>query len=368
MTILAKPKGPVAYRIASFSDFESIAALETRNGLTAKSKSEWEHLWRANPAYQKRPDWPTGWVLENSDGQIVGSFGNIPLSYEFQGRELLTVAGRGLVADPPYRGHATALIRRFITQKADLIINSSCNAASAPLHEALRFSRVPIGRWDRSTFWITNYRGFVNSFLRNKHLPAVLANALIPALWAKRKFGTTRPRIDCDLQTAANFDERFDDFWEESRRTNNHKLLANRSRANLSWHFHHALSRNAAWVVSTGSPSRLNAYAVFLRDDNPLYGLKRVRLIDFQERGGSTSTLESMLGVGLGQCENLGIHVLEAFGFSPEKQRVIERLAPWHRRLPSWLFYYRTRNSQLAADLKVPAAWDPCHFDGDASL
>src|SRR5215212_11651757 len=79
-------------RNAVFEDYGRIAALQARNGLAVKSYEDWRALWGANPIYkQKGGDWPIGWVLETTRGEIVGSISNIPLAYQFQGRELLTV-------------------------------------------------------------------------------------------------------------------------------------------------------------------------------------------------------------------------------------------------------------------------------------
>src|SRR5436190_1382037 len=69
---------PAKFREAVFADHAQIAHLESRYGLTPKSYEAWSHLWLANPLYRTfRQDWPIGWVLEDDDGRIVGSMGNI---------------------------------------------------------------------------------------------------------------------------------------------------------------------------------------------------------------------------------------------------------------------------------------------------
>ena len=60
--------------------------------------------------------------------------------------------------------------------------------------------------------------------------------------------------------------------------------------------------------------------------------------------------------------------MLEAMGFAPEKQRVIDSLLPHRRALSSWRYFYKTANPELAEILKRPEVWDPSCFDGDASL
>jgi hypothetical protein len=60
--------------------------------------------------------------------------------------------------------------------------------------------------------------------------------------------------------------------------------------------------------------------------------------------------------------------MFEVCGLRPEKQVVINKLAPHLRQLPSWLYFYKARSSDLEKELQNPDVWDPSQFDGDASL
>src|SRR5207253_8256119 len=97
---------PPALRRTCFADYEKIAALETRHGLTVKSRENWVRLWAANPVFKQHLDWPLGWVLENDRHGIVGSLENIPLYYEFEGETFLPATGRARATDPEYRSYA----------------------------------------------------------------------------------------------------------------------------------------------------------------------------------------------------------------------------------------------------------------------
>src|SRR5579864_5039183 len=93
----------VKIREASFEDYPQIVALESKYGLETKCNEEWKHLWCNNPAYrQYQKSLPIGWVLEGEDRTIVGSLGNIPLFYEFEGRRLLASVAHAWVIDVPY--------------------------------------------------------------------------------------------------------------------------------------------------------------------------------------------------------------------------------------------------------------------------
>jgi len=356
----------VKIREARLTDYAQIAALEARNGLETKPQQEWEHLWRNNPVFGRLADWPIGWVVENENGEIVGAAGNLPVSYILDGREIIAAGGRAFVADPSYRSYAASLVRRFIHQKhAELLLVSSANSNSAPLLYAMRFSHVPSGTWDQSSFWITNHRGLMASALQKKRLPSFIGYALLPLLRLKDAFTRKPRRTTCDLTICPEFDDRFDQFWAELKRTRP-VMLANRSRETLAWHFKFALEQNRAWIVAVSDGWRLLAY--YLRHDKPELGLTRVRLVDFQTLHASTEFLEPMLSWALQKCRDQGIHMLEAYGFSPEKQAMIDSLSPHHRRFPAWTYFYNARNPELATQLKDPMIWDPSHFDGDASI
>src|SRR5690348_10623252 len=85
-------------REARFEDYDQIARLEARFGLEVKPYPEWVHLWKGNPTYRElKTDWPIGWVLEDEDGKITGSMGNIPFLYELEGRKILVATGHSWV-------------------------------------------------------------------------------------------------------------------------------------------------------------------------------------------------------------------------------------------------------------------------------
>jgi len=368
MLATAESRSAVTVRETRLGDYEQIAALEARNGLEIKSRAEWEHLWLNNPVFTRLTNWPMGWVVENDGHGIVGSVSNLPLSYVLDGREIITASARAFVADPPFRGHTFSLVRRFSHQKqAELLVVSSANSNSAPVLEAIRFSRVPTGSWDESRFWITNHRGLMASALLKKRLPAILGYALVPFLRLKDAF-TKKPReTNHELSICTEFDERFDQFWADLKRTRP-CMMANRSRETLVWHFKYALQQKKAWIVAVNEGWRLLAYSVFLRHDKPELGLTRMRLVDFQTIQAKVDVLEPMLSWALQQCRQQGIHMLEAFGFSPEKQKVIDSLSPHRRQFPAWTFFYNARDKELAKQLKDPMVWDPSVFDGDAAL
>jgi hypothetical protein len=368
-------RGPTL-REASFADFEQIAALATRHGLARpRSQEAWRHLWLANPHYRERGgNWTIGWVLEDDAGRIVASIENIPLAYEFQGARVLAASGRSWVADEEYRSGSLLLLEHVISQPTiDLYVNSTFSVASMPAITVFGCSRVPVGVWDESAFWVTDHPAFVKSVLKRQgnRLASALSYPLSAALLLRERFTNTAvsPR-GVEVRACANFDERFDDFWVELRRRHPHLLLAVRTREVMAWHFKYALADNRAWIATVVEGGRLIAYAVFDRRYRRDIGLYRVRLVDFQALDGSTDLLPPIISWALGKCRAEGIHMLESVGRWLEPGELLDVIAPYRRKLSgtAWLHAYRANNALLADQLRDRRAWAPSLFDGDASL
>lgn len=365
----------VAARIrpATFADYSQIAALSARYGLKPKSTEEWVHLWRENPAYLSLPTWPIGWVVETDAHEIVGHIANIPSHLEYNGRRLLAASGGGLVVDERYRSYAFPLFSQYCNQSApDLFLNTSVNANGMPLHQLFHFLQVPTGAWNRASFWVTNYPNFASRMLMQKQWPLWLtyptaaAVAIKDALWPHP---STRVKRGLQLNLRDRFDADFDEFWQSLSALSSY-VLGVRSRETLNWHFKYALQNGTAWITTITRERQLLAYAIFLRQDNHEVGLDRMRLVDFQALDRDPEHLVPMIALSLKKCRAQQIHMLEAIGFAPDKQRVLSRIAPHQRELPCWLYFYKVnkKDPQLAEQLQDPAVWDPSSFDGDGSL
>jgi len=374
MSKLASTGGVAQVREATFADYPQMAALESRYRLHPRPYDEWVHLWQGNPACRDLPEWKIGWVVENEQKEIVGHISNVPSAFEFRGRELIAASGRGLAVDERYRSYAFPLFSSFFNQKnIDLILNSTVNAQGMNLHELFHCQRCPAGAWDQSVFWITGYRGFAAKLAESKNAPLpTLLSYPVSAVLAVQDVFKRQPRPPkiqgAELDFTAGFDQRFEVFWKELKARQPSSLLAVRSHDTLDWHFKFALEQQRVWIVTLTCDSSLRAYGIFLRQDNYNVGLKRVRLVDFQSLDNEPHALGGMLWLALERCREQGFHMLEVNGFSAEKRAMLEPLAPHHRQLPCWLYYYKARDKQLAESLKDPSVWDPTPFDGDGAL
>jgi hypothetical protein len=358
-------------REATFDDYAQIAALESRYGLEAKTYRQWAHLWAGNPACRYLPHWKIGWVIEDN-GRIVGSVGNIPLLYEFEGRRILAASGRSQVADPAYRSASLLLLDRVINQPGiDLYLNNTMTLPAAAAFEVFACPKVPSGLWDQSAFWITNQRGFIESVLcKRKYRMTRLLSYPASAASFLKDWVTQIPlqEGDTEVQAFPGFDQRFEKFWMEFRANHPRVLLAVRTQEVLEWHFMHAVLDQRLWVAAAMHGPKIAAYAIFDRQDNPEIGLKRVRLVDFVSLDGSTALLEPLLAWAVRKCRAEGIHMLESVGRWLEGGEFMEAAAPHRRKLSTWTFFYLAKDAALARALTDRHAWMPSLFDGNASL
>jgi hypothetical protein len=361
-------------RAASLQDYAQVGSLLTRNGMTPTSKERWLELWEGNPVLRHwGAQYPIGWVLEIERGEVVGYVGNIPLAYRFRRRELRAATGISLTVDEAHRGYALLLLDCLVQQdNLDLLINTTVSPVAEPLVIFLRFSRVPVGKWDNAAFWITNYHGFSQSVLVSSSVPlaAILSYPIAAGLFCIDKLMSRTSPIHstCSIEFPVQFDGRFDEFWKELEYQNEDRLLAVRTQETLRWHFQHALERQRAWIVTASQRRNLVAYAIFDRCDNPDRQLKRVRLVDFQALRGFEEMLFSFAYSMCNYCRQADIHVLEVFGSWLDRLALPKALPRYSRNLSSWRSYYLAKNPELREPLRDGNAWVLSSFDGDSSL
>jgi len=358
-------KSSPTLRKATLDDYCQIAELQRRNSRHVKERQEWSQQWTENPAYQALvPGCPMGWALEVGH-QVVGFFGNIPFFYHFQGNVVPAATGQNWVVDAPYRSYSPLLLEAFLAQeKIELMIHTT-GARTRALLEAFDYSRVPVGRWDRSSIWITDYSTYVSGWLKRRKLPQILKTPLSVALQLKAlpKIG---PRQEADVKIAStdHFDDDFTVFAEALRDKNVGRLLNDRSRKVLAWHFISAQADNRLWVVKLLKAARLRAYAIFVK---PLHESPTITLVDFQTID-SVNWLFPIIHFAANQCRQSGRYMISTIGMHL-MGRDIDDLAPFHRRRPErWSAYYKAKTKTLAAALSYPDVWLTSLYDGDASL
>lgn len=124
------------------------------------------------------------------------------------------------------------------------------------------------------------------------------------------------------------------------------------------------------WIYTSQDSGSLIAYAVFLRQDRRLVGLKRVSLVDFQclDQEKAPALFTAMLRAAFERCRQESVHMLELTGLNPLMEECAERASPHRRQLPSWMYFYKSNDGILREKLLDADVWEPSVFDGDSPV
>lgn len=366
------PPSPPHLRPARFDDYEKIVRLEESAGyFEISAPNDWPAQWLGSPLWSRLgKNWPIGWVLETAAGEIVGSLGNLPLSYTFRGESVLVACGRAWIVAPAYRGFALWLVEEHnIQPSVSLLVNTSAGPMAFNTFNAL-WNRVPVGDWGTIPYRVVGYRSFATRALRKLHVPLapVLAPPAGAALWLKdATFGKalSKARGSIVIETVDRFDSRFDTFWVELARQNRNTLMAKRDSATLSWHFAVPTRDRRLWIFTASKNNKLRAYCIVKRVGHTPD--VRMRLVDYQSIDRDVDLLSPLLDAVLRRCVSERVSLLDKPGLGVAKMAVFDEFAPY-RKKQSWSFFYRAVDSDLGAALREPGVWDPSEYDGDASI
>jgi hypothetical protein len=363
-------------REAAFSDYPHVARLRAARGLRVRSCEEWRHLWEDNPAYiERHGKWPVGWVLETGT-DVVGYVGNMPTRYTLNGREFTAGCAYSWIVMPAYSAYSILLLHEFLQQRdVAFCISTTAGLTSYKAHTALGAVPATGSTWNRSCVWITSYTGMVSSWLERKKWPMARAISypISAVLYAR---DTVRKRLTpknghsnghIQIECCRQFDEQFDAFWQELQAHNPDRLLAERSRRALAWHFQYALHEEKLWIATVKEGSSLRAYAIFKLLSNANDKPQRLAFVDFQSVADGAMLFYSILDWALERCSSEGIHLLETIGLRPDGIGDLSALAPYRVAQEGWPLY-KAIDASLAKKLKDPNVWSPCLYDGDASV
>jgi hypothetical protein len=254
----------------------------------------------------------------------------------------------------------------------DLLITNTAGSRTRELLTRSGWSQAPVGRWDRSAVWVTNYAETARGCLgKAPRFVSSVVGPLLSATLGWRAFASYRTRESDDrweMRWCTDFDARFDRFWDDLEKRHPHRLLAVRSRETLQWHFKHALDENRVSILAASDGTRLIAYAVLERRPIPSLGVERALLIDFQTLAADQDLATAMISSAVERFREERVPIIENVGCWLEARHQILRRPRFHRPLRSWSYVYYSRNQELAGRLRSLESWYPTQFDADASL
>jgi hypothetical protein len=374
--IPAERPATVRQREAQFTDFEAVAGLQQRWGLPKNSAENWYRIWRDNAAFDlAKSPLSIGSVLE-TEKNLVGYQGSIPLLYHYGDRRLLAATGTGLVVEPAYRARTIGLMASFYRQKnIDLFLMTTAVEAVGRLSRALRAEALPQRDYDTVLFWVLNPRDFANAVVEKfgadgpiGNLAAFLGSLAVRSEMTARRRGPRRIRRKFQV-TEIPVHEIGDDFaalWQ-TKLAERPRLLADRTPASLRWHFIVPESQRKTMVLCCRMRGHLAGYAVVQNaiDDT---GLHRCALVDLLVEADDSEVTENLLAAAYAYARTSGGHVFEVLGFPGNVRRILRRWRPYSRKYPACPFYYKAADRTLQAILSDQGNWYATPFDGDTTL
>ena len=360
-------------REAILDDHGAIMDVHRRNGMSTSSFEEWKHLRNDYPATKDKPVIPIGWVLEDDEGVVRGAFGNIYMAYEWNGRRYHTADASAWSVDRKLRGQSLRLVMEYFRQEnAEILINTTAIDVAGRAFMAFRGRRLPHPNYDDVMLWITNHTGFAESALSLKFkgfraMKYPLGVALRASDMLRR--GTRLSGIALrSVRVLKEFDSRFDAFWDRLRGRWPNRLQSVRNCAALKWHFKYAIFRDEVRILVLEDGEAITGYLILRRNDRGDIGLKRYWVADLQVVSDEERQTQTLMSAALALSRDERIDVVEALGFAPAKRRALEMMAPRLRKLPTWPLFYKANDPGLRLALEEEKSWDPCPFDGDATL
>jgi hypothetical protein len=368
---------PAKLREVRFSDFDAVAELKQRWGMTADSLENWKRLWKENPALMRGEiERPMGWVLE-ADGLIVGYLGNISLQCRYSDRTLTAVTAHGFVVEGPYRALALSLAAAFFSQKSvDLYISTTSIGPVGKMALAFKSAYLPQPDYDSVLFWVLQPHPFSQALMTKLNLgptAARIGSALSALAIASDKTLRRRwPRPSAESFTisdiaAKDIGDDFQALWT-AKLSERPRLFADRRPAVLRWHFEIPGDRGSARVLCCHKDGELVGYAVIRTDTDPHDGLRKSIIADTLVRHDDPETVRALWAAAYENARIEGSHVLEVLGFPPGIRQACSEWKPYVRKYPACPYYYKAADPILHKQLSDGAAWYATPFDGDATL
>lgn len=375
----AFPRGAnakVAVREVQLSDYERVHSLTTRLGQGPDSPENWTRLWIDNPSLQARMASRVGWMLE-SNGEIVGFLGSIPLLYEFQGMTFRAAATCRFAVDPAYRAFSHLLVTSFFRQKeADLFLNTSATVAAGKIMAALKAAPLPQPDYGEVLFWVLDSGQFAGVLLRKMGIASPVQVAAGPLLsLAIKGEGALRGRAPGGTAAALSvvefgLHELGEDFDRFCARNLAHRsqLMAKRGSAIMRWHFCPPASRRKAVALLCMEQGQIVGYAIIRHDTDDNSGLRRSLIADLLVDDDDPHVAMALIAGAYRNAERQRSHVLEVMGFPNHIRKPLLKWKPYVRQYPACPFYYKAVDKALQDKLASEDYWYACPFDGDSTL
>ncbi len=128
------------------------------------------HWWDDNPAFGD--DLPRGWLLRDSQCEIVGFLGNIPRWFRVRGEDRRIACATTWRVSPTHRSASLRLYAAHMSAgKHSLLLNNTANATAAAVVEQFKYKWLPRSRTNRAYVLPTSPGRIADEYLSRRSLP-----------------------------------------------------------------------------------------------------------------------------------------------------------------------------------------------------
>ena len=335
-------------------------------------EARFDTWWDRNPA--KTDAIPAGWVLEDPAEGMVGFLGNVPAPFKVGDAVLLSCAMTSWLILPAFRSFAPMMASRFFGQEGPGIwLNTTANEPVARVCQAFGARPAPLPSLERTLYWVTSARRFLQGALSHVGLASPLAMigelaGAVPlkAVSLMRSRSASAGTVRGEILTVDRCGAAFDQLWEAGSPAV--RACSVRSAEQVGWRYFPSARSGYGLLGHTETGGALAGYLAYRVENVGRGQMRRMIITDVFTRPDHAASTAALVVAAIRLARSQGVALVETTGGAHEYHQAALSLKPYSRARSARAYLYRTKDPKLTEVLGDPGAWHATLYDGDASL
>ena len=346
------------------SDYAGINRLHRAVWWPERSQAGWRWL-EQNPA-RIRLDAPSGWVVEDADGEPAAFLGNFVQAFWHGDRRLHGSTGFSTIVPTAVKGSSRHLFKALLRQP-DMVAHYTLNAnrRSAPLYRLFGLKAWPEQTHALKLSWIVDRW----AVLRGRILREIVTHASSLIAHRTERFVTRRlwatPILNLppDIQVLSDMSETspYAAFWTARRAEGD--LLADRSPETMRWRLADPDRTLDPVILAHVSQGRITGYVLAQMSKGSSIEPAFLEIVDLLALADAPDAIPALTRALIANARALGAAKVRLQMVSPRLLDCLGPLAGSARREGGWGHAH-----VRFADPTLADAWSPTPFDGDYGI
>lgn len=346
------------------SDYAGINRLHRAVWWPERSQAGWRWL-EQNPA-RIELDAPSGWVVEDADGEPAAFLGNFVQKFWHGDRYLHGSTGFSTIVPAAVKGSSRYLFKALLRQP-EMVAHYTLNAnrRSAPLYRLFGLKPWPEQTHALKLSWIVDRWAVLRGRLLREvvtHASGLIAHRterfVNPRLWA-----TPALKLPPHIQVLADLGEAspYAAFWSARRAEGD--LLADRSPATMRWRLADPDMTLRPVILAQVTDGRIIGYVLAQMSKGSSIEPAFLEIVDLMALAEAPDAIPALTRALIANARALGAAKVRLQMVSPRMLDCLGPLAASARREGGWGHAH-----VRFADETLAAAWSPTPFDGDYGI